>query len=111
VSSAHDLEASFVIDPGYPVTVNDGPFSAFVKQALGQVVGAASVIEAPHPLMGAEDFSYLLQKVPGAMFFLGAKVPDADPVHPCHSNRMLLNEEALPFGVAAHAAIAASYLR
>ena len=110
VSSAHGLEASFQIDPGYPVTVNAGPFSAFASETLRESFGSSAFVEAPHPLMGAEDFSYLLQKVPGAMFFLGARPANADPIEPCHSNRMLLNEESLPFGVAAHAAIARRYL-
>jgi hippurate hydrolase len=63
--------------------------------------------------MGAEDFSYVLRKVPGAMVFLGVCPPE----HPnplaapaCHSNRMVLHEDAMAAGVALHASVATTYL-
>jgi hippurate hydrolase len=59
--------------------------------------------------MGAEDFSYVLQRVPGAMTNLGT-CPDSGPVYPNHSNRMLLNESALSAGVAMHVAVALRFL-
>jgi hippurate hydrolase len=68
----------------------------------------------PFPIMGAEDFSYVLQQVPGAMFFLGVcpdDIPDSLEAPSCHSNLMRLNEEGLPVGVALHAAVAMRYLR
>jgi hippurate hydrolase len=59
--------------------------------------------------MGAEDFSYVLARVPGAMVFLGARPEDA-PAAPLHSNRMVLDESALGTGIALHAAMALAYL-
>ena len=59
--------------------------------------------------MGGEDFSYLLQKVPGAMAFLGVCPADVDnslTAPPCHSNRMRLNEDGMVHGVALHVAMA-----
>jgi hippurate hydrolase len=58
--------------------------------------------------MGAEDFSYVLQRVPGAMAFLGACPPDLDPeTAPAnHSSRVVFDEDALPVGVATYAALA-----
>jgi hippurate hydrolase len=64
------------------------------------------------PIMGAEDFSYVLQRVPGAMMFLGV-CPEGQmwkSACPCHSNRMVLNEAMLARGVAAHCAIAEKFL-
>jgi threonine dehydrogenase-like Zn-dependent dehydrogenase len=58
----------------------------------------------PAPFMGAEDFSYVLQRMPGCMMFLGVMPLGHDGhvhVEPCHSNRMLLNEEAMATGIAA----------
>ncbi len=50
--------------------------------------------------MGSEDFSYVLERVPGAMANLGTR-PDGDgPIAPNHSNRMVLNERALATGIA-----------
>ena len=62
--------------------------------------------------MGAEDFSYVLEKVPGAMFFLGASAKGADWRSCCglHSNRMVLDESVLARGAALHALIAERFL-
>ena len=60
----------------------------------------------PNPVPAAEDFSYILQRVPGAMVFLGVRPGgDADQAM-LHSNRMILDEDALPAGIALHAALA-----
>jgi hippurate hydrolase len=60
--------------------------------------------------MGAEDFSYVLERVPGAMILLGTRPEGADRVAPNHSNRMLLNESAMATGIALHAAVALRFL-
>jgi hippurate hydrolase len=59
----------------------------------------------PTPVMGAEDFSYVLQRVPGAMVFLGARAEGSGGA-PLHSNRMVIDESALADGIALHAATA-----
>ena len=63
---------------------------------------------AAEPLMGAEDFSYVLHRVPGAMAFLGACPPGADPASAAgnHSNLVVFDEDALPTGAALYAAMA-----
>jgi hippurate hydrolase len=65
------------------------------------------------PLMGAEDFSYVLQRVPGALAFLGAcpRGIDLDDAPPNHSNRVLFDEAAMEHGVATYAAFALDALR
>ena len=67
----------------------------------------------PAPIMGAEDFSYVLQRVPGTFAFLGACPPDLDPAEapPNHSNRVRYDEDALAYGVAMYAAYALDTLR
>jgi hippurate hydrolase len=60
--------------------------------------------------MGAEDFSYVLQRVPGALMFVGARPPGGGEGAPLHSNRMVLEESAFATGVALHAALALRYL-
>jgi hippurate hydrolase len=67
----------------------------------------------PSPIMGAEDFSYVLQKVPGALAFLGACPPQADPATapPNHSNRVIFDESAMAAGAAVYAALALDALR
>jgi hippurate hydrolase len=62
------------------------------------------------PVMGAEDFSYVLERVPGAMVLLGTRPDGEGTPAPNHSNRMLLNESAMATGIALHAAVALRYL-
>ena len=66
----------------------------------------------PAPVMGAEDFSYVLQQRPGAMSFLGVCPPGDHPAraHACHSNRMTIDEKAMTVGAAMYAAMAIEHL-
>jgi amidohydrolase len=112
ICSAHGAIGRLDIEAGYPVTANDDDFAAFVLDVARDLVGSDAVEPLKAPIMGAEDFSYVLQKVPGAMTFLGA-VPDGiDPesVPQNHSNRVVFDEEALPVGAALYAAVALRHL-
>jgi hippurate hydrolase len=112
IAAAHGVSATLTIDTGYPVTVNDGAFAGHALGVARGVVGADHVIELPHPIMGAEDFSYVLQKVPGTMMFLGATPPDVDlaTAAPNHSNRVYFDEQAMARGIATYAAVALDQL-
>jgi hippurate hydrolase len=110
VAAAHQVEPEIVVVNGYPVTVNDPEFSAFARTVAKDLLGADSYIDMPSPVMGAEDFSLVLQKLPGAMLLLGARPAGEAPPAPVHSNRMMLNEEGMRAGIALHAAIALRYL-
>jgi hippurate hydrolase len=109
VAAAHWAEVDVEITRGYPVTVNDESFARFVLDTARELLGPDGAQVANHPMMGAEDFSYVLQRVPGTMANLGTR-PDSGPVYPNHSNRMLLNESALATGVAMHTAVALRFL-
>jgi hippurate hydrolase len=108
VAAAHEMTAEVTIADGYPVTVNDGAAADEVLATSRWLVGEERSLTMPDPVMGAEDFSYILQRVPGAMAFLGTR-PDGAPVPevaPNHSNRMVLDESAMTTGVALYAAAA-----
>jgi amidohydrolase len=109
VAGAHGAEAEVELIRGYPVTVNHAEGAARVLRVATDLLGAERVEEMAHPIMGSEDFSYVLQRVPGAFAFLGTR-PDSGPAHPNHSNRMIVNEAALPVGVAMHVAVALDVL-
>lgn len=111
VAAAHLCEADVTIEPGYPVTINDAEFVAFARGVATDLLGAEHYIPTPAPIMGAEDFSYVLQRMPGCMLFLGV-MPEGhhDHVAPCHSNHMKLNEDGMAVGIALHAAIAHRFL-
>ena len=87
IASAHGAEAAVELIRGYPVTSNDAGFAAFVLDTAREILGPERVTPMRHPVMGSEDFSYVLQRVPGAMANLGTR-PDAGDVFPNHSNRM-----------------------
>lgn len=109
IASAHGATAELEFPGGYPVTVNDDGFAAFAADVCRKVV-SDSFVPMPSPAMGAEDFSYILQKVPGAMVFLGTHPGGDGPVAPNHSNRMVIDESAMATGIALHAAIALEFL-
>lgn len=111
IASAYEMEVEFKMGEGYPVTVNDMGFANFAREVATNLLGKNKVKWMPSPMMGAEDFSFLLQRWPGAMFFLGVKPNDGSVAAPCHSNKMILNENAMIEGVALHAAIATNWLK
>jgi hippurate hydrolase len=77
---------------GYPVTVNHAVQTEFATQVAREVAGEANVHETP-PLMGAEDFSYMLEARPGAFIFCG-NGDSAGLHHPAYN----FNDEAILYG-------------
>lgn len=94
------------------MTVNDAEVAAQVTEAAAVLLGAEASAVMAQPLMGAEDFSYVLEQVPGAMAFLGARLPELDPATAPgnHSNLVVFDESALPAGVAMYALMAVQAL-
>lgn len=111
IAAAHGATAEVELESGYPVTVNDPGFARFVTDVARDVVGD-SVVLMPAPIMGAEDFSYVLQQVPGAMAFVGGRPvgldPDTAPNN--HSNLVVFDEPAMAVGVALYSAVAVRHL-
>ena len=113
VVSAHGCTAEIDYRRGYPVTVNHAAMTELVGEVCESVVGPGTMFTLPSPVMGAEDFSYLLEEVPGAMAFLGVCPADIEnflEAPSCHSDVMRLNEDALPLGAAMHAGVALDWL-
>ncbi len=106
VAAAHEVKADVAILEGYPVTVNDADATLFARDTAAEVLGENAYIPMPQPVMGAEDFSFVLERIPGAMVFLGVRPDGVEQPAPCHSNRMLLNEEGMVAGMALHAGLA-----
>ena len=105
IALAHECEASISLEEGYPVTVNHADQSDFFGKVCERTLGEGKFLTMPSPVMGGEDFSYVLQQVPGVMAFLGVcpdDVKDSLQAAPCHSNRMRLNETAMINGMALH---------
>jgi amidohydrolase len=112
IAAAHKAQATPEIIPGFPVTVCAEPAAALARATAEKLFGERGWLEMKQPMMGAEDFSYVLQKVPGAMAFLGA-TPEGGDYHSCcalHSNRMVIDESVMARGVAMHCAYAEAFL-
>jgi hippurate hydrolase len=108
IAAAHGCraEVDLIEDRHYPVTVND-PAAADRTLAVAQsLLGPERAVRMPSPVMGAEDWSYVLQQVPGSMAFLGAAPPGIARPAPNHSNRMVIDEPAMATGIALYAAMA-----
>lgn len=112
IAAAHGAEASVTITPGFPVTFCDPRAVSLGEAVAHDLFGPKSFRRLDQPIMGAEDFSYVLEKVPGAMFFLGVAEEGAD-WHSCpaiHSPRMTVDESTLPRGAALLAGCAVRFL-
>jgi amidohydrolase len=112
IAAGYGATAEVRIEEGYPVTVNADPATDLVHGTSLALLGPDRAVLAKTPIMGAEDFSYVLQRVPGAMTWLGACPPGEDPqtAPSNHSNRVIFDEDAMAVGVATHAAVALAAL-
>ncbi|UNK69949.1 M20 family metallopeptidase [Microbacterium sp. H1-D42] len=97
IAAAHGCTATVEIVPGYPATVNDAQAVLDAQRALVPVFGEQRVLPLDTPRMAAEDFSYVLERVPGAYLLLGARPPHVavQDVEPNHSPRALFDDDVL----------------
>ncbi len=111
IAAAHGATADITITEGFPVTICDPRAVAFGRDTV-EALYPGAWNDMAQPVMGAEDFAYVLEKVPGAMFFLGVSHEGADwrQCCPLHSNRMVLDESVMARGAAVHAALATRFL-
>jgi amidohydrolase len=79
IASAHGLTATAKFEASYPVTVNDQREARFAAEVVTDLLGEDRFQPQPSPMAGAEDFSYVLEQVPGAFVMLGACPPPVDP--------------------------------
>lgn len=79
IAAAHGCTALVDFKVQYPVTINDADETAWVAEELRERFGAERVQDRADPLMGSEDFSFVLQEVPGSFFFLQCSPPEVDP--------------------------------
>ncbi len=72
IAKAHGLRAEVTYIDGYPMTVNDSQETAFAADTIRDVLGEHRFQDLADPLPGGEDFSRVLQRVPGAFVLMGA---------------------------------------
>jgi amidohydrolase len=112
IAAAHGCTVDARLEPQYPVTINDPDRTLEVSTILTDTFGADRVEALPNPLMGAEDFSMVLQQVPGTFIMLGARPDDvpADEAPSNHSTTVRFDDTVLPHQAAALATLAAHHL-
>lgn len=112
IAGAHGQTVEIEFIEGFPVTICDGRAVDFGEQVARELFGEFAFLRLEAPIMGAEDFAYVLDKVPGAMFFLGVSRKDDDWTQCCaiHSTRMMVDETVMPQGAALLAGLAEAFL-
>ncbi|HSU71074.1 MAG TPA: M20 family metallopeptidase [Micrococcaceae bacterium] len=97
IAASHGCTAEVDFEVNYPVTVNDGDRTREAMAELRAVFGEERVVEAENPLMGSEDFSLVLEEIPGTFLFLACTPPDVDPATAAwnHSPRVLFDDSVL----------------
>ncbi|MBC5806769.1 MAG: amidohydrolase [Candidatus Eremiobacter antarcticus] len=100
ICSAHRARGEVVFEMGYPVVVNDPGLTDRVRAIAESADGVVGVTEIKSPTMGAEDFAYFAQRVPGCYVRLGVAPNGVDEPAMTHSPEFRLNEDALASGVA-----------
>jgi amidohydrolase len=99
IADANDCELRFDWIEGYPPTVNDPAMADYVARIAKQSLGADHYFPVPRPSMGAEDFSYYLEKVPGCFFFVGVEPLERETYPPLHSDRYDFTDAAIGVGM------------
>ena len=94
IAAAHGASVDVVIDVNYPVTYNDPSETDFAITIASEIAGGANVQTAINPVMGGEDFSYMLEQRPGAFIFAGNGNTAA-----LHNPAYDFNDELIPHGI------------
>jgi amidohydrolase len=114
-SAAYGCGCDFEFRRNYPPTVNHEAETEFARRVLADVVGAENVLDF-EPTMGAEDFSYFLQQIPGCYFMIGNGDGDhrsaGHGMGPCmlHNASYDFNDDLIPLGATAWVRIAEAWL-
>lgn len=112
VAAAYGLEADAVTDEEYPVTVNDPAHAQFVADTVADILGDEHYQPKQFPLTGSEDFSRVLDAVPGCYLLLGANSePDHLTAEYNHSPRARFDDGVMHLGAQVHAELAVRALR
>ena len=111
IATSAGATATVTITTGYPITYNDPALTERSLPTLRAIAGAKNV-RLVNAVLGAEDFSFFQQKVPGVFFWLGTRPPSQTPEQAPsnHSPLFYVDESGLPLGVRALANVALDYL-
>jgi amidohydrolase len=111
IATSGGATATVTITPGYPITFNDRALTERMAPTLQRVAGRDKV-SVVNPVLGAEDFSFYQQKVPGLFFWVGTrpKGVSAEDAASNHSPKFFIDESGLLLGLRAMTHVAVDYL-
>ncbi len=107
-AASYGMGVTIDYERGYDPTVNHKAETDFVRDLAVSFAGNDKVYDLPRPMMGSEDFAYMLAKRPGSYFFLGTQRTPNDP--PLHHPRYDFNDDILPIGTTLWVELAERYL-
>jgi hippurate hydrolase len=101
IAEGYGLKAEVEVVEQYPVTVNNDAHAQFLGRVAAELFGNGGYMDMPNPIAGAEDYSRVLEEVPGSYAFLGASVdPDFAKSEVNHSPRAMFDDAVLYRGTA-----------
>lgn len=112
IAQAHGVDIDAKVIEGYPVTVNDPEHAEFISHVVTDTFGKDAYRHMVNPVGGSEDFSRVLEEVPGSYVFLGASEEWTNPdLEYNHSPRARFSDSVLPIGAQLHTELAVRALQ
>ncbi|MCW5731297.1 MAG: amidohydrolase [Alphaproteobacteria bacterium] len=109
IAAAHGAKVEYRYDRRYPPTVNSAEETELAAQAAAEVVGAENVLRDLPPVMGAEDFGWMLKARPGSYVWIGNGAGEGSCM--VHNPRYDFNDRILPIGASYWARLAEGILK
>ncbi|MCI1944384.1 M20 metallopeptidase family protein [Clostridium luticellarii] len=109
ICDAYGCKYNFEYKDGFKPTINDDACTEFARKSVAKLIDEKNIIQVGK-IMGSEDFSSYLEKVPGTFIILGGGNKEKGWMHSQHSNHFTIDENCLPIGAAVYAQIAADFL-
>ena len=106
IAKSAGASAEVIYQTGYPVLINPHETTELARHTITSMFGKDAVYEIRKPLMGAEDFAYYLQKVPGSFLRLGTRNPRKGTYYPWHHPKFSVDENAIKIGASVLAGLA-----
>ena len=110
IAIAHGVETEFVFRQVIPAVINAPSLAAWLRAPLAEIFGEEGIVR-PQPVMGAEDFAFFLESVPGAFLFLGVGNTEKGIVNQWHNAKFDVDESSLTLGAGGLAQIAFDWLK
>ena len=97
IAQLHGAKVNLEITKGTSPVINESHMANLAREAAIQTVGEENVLPLRAANMGGEDFSYYLEKIPGAYVRIGGQVKGRES-YPAHSSKFDFDEQALAVG-------------